>query len=278
MPLADAHIHLFASGFQGRHGRPSSGGNDLAVYEGLRHKHGITRALVVGYEGVDAYVGNNNYIADLSHRHDWIAPTAFLSVWPPPDRKTVEDLAAAGFCGVVLYLRTPDDASSVSAWPREVIDQISRRYRVISLNATASATAGLAGVIGRLQPSTVLFSHLGLPGRFVEPPSLPDVRERLGPLLELAAMEHVGVKVSACHALREPPDAVSAEYALPVINALLEQFGAERLYWGSDFSPSLDWVPYSLSVDIPLPGGLSPREVSQIMGGNLLRLLHDHRR
>src|SRR5206468_5448144 len=76
--LADGHAHLFDGGFMGRYGRPCSGGDDVALYQALRHNHSIGTALVVGYEGDPRYRGNSRFIAKLAKLHGWIAPLAYV--------------------------------------------------------------------------------------------------------------------------------------------------------------------------------------------------------
>lgn len=274
MTLADAHIHLFRHGFRGRYGRPSSGGDDVAVYESLREQHGIARALVVGFEGGEQYVGNNDDIADLAVRHEWIAPVAYLPPWPPPRSDDLERLARRGFCGVALWLRTADAVQQLSGWPPEVVDRIAQIFRVVSLNVGPEQTAGLARMVRDLAPCTVLFSHLGLPCRYPQPPSPLDATERLAPLLDLASLDHVGVKLSGLYAVGEPRHGYPHPQARPFLDCLVERFGAGRIYWGSDFSPSLDWVSFAQAVDVGVPDVVTDEDRSAVMGGNLMRLLN----
>lgn len=271
--LADAHIHLFSRGFDGRYGRPSSGGDDVAVYESLRDEHGIERALVVGYEGNRRYAGNNTYVAELARTRPWIAAAAYLPTWPPPSASDLDTLSDQGFAGVVLYVSTPEIADQVRQWPTETLERIGRSFRVVSFNAPAALTGALREVVAALAPCTVMFSHLGLPGRFPSPPSRAAVRERLRPLFELASLAHVGVKVSGLYAASEPLHSYPHGAAEPIIDELAQHFGASRLFWGSDYSPALDWVSFVQTVDVRLPDDLTDAERDSVMGGNLLRVL-----
>lgn len=270
---ADAHIHLFADGFHGRYGRPSSGGDDLAVYESLRATYGMEKALVVGYEGAHRYSGNNAYLAELARTRPWVAPAAFLPSWPAPTEDEVEALTEMGFVGVVLYVPTPEVAEQVARWPVPTLERIGQSVPVVSLNASMGATAALEGVVAALAPSTVLFSHLGLPGRFTTAPRPEEVRARSRPLLDLAGMSHVGVKISAMYSVSEPRHAFPHAAAGPLIRELVADFGPGRLFWGSDYSPALDWVSFAQTVDVPLPADLTDGERDAVMGGNLIRVL-----
>jgi predicted TIM-barrel fold metal-dependent hydrolase len=58
------------------------------------------------------------------------------------------------------------------------------------------------------------------------------------------------------------------------VEVLLEEFGASRLLWGSDFAPSLEWVSYpqtlGLLAEMPF---LDEPGRRRIEGENLLALL-----
>jgi L-fucono-1,5-lactonase len=253
MRRADAHLHLFAGGYPGRYRRSPAGGDELAVYQSLRQAHDIGAALVVGYEGGAEFAGNNAYLARLAAEHEWIAPLAYV-----PPGGPIPDLE--GFAGLAVYLADAAAARSCSAWLPDVAGA------VVSLNATPAATAHLGPALAALTGCTVLFSHLGLPGPHAGP-------EALAPLLGLAALPHVGVKVSGLYAVSDPPHDYPHRTAGPLVEALLERFGPERLYWGSDFPPSLDHVSFAQTLDPAGLDGLSPADRAAVLGGNLRRVL-----
>jgi len=273
MTRADAHIHLFADGYPGRSGRSPAGGDELAAYEDLRRLYDIDRALVVGYEGGPEFAGNNEHLATIAARHPWVAPVAYV---PPTGPSTVDELhlrREQGFVGLSAYLAAPAAASAFAGWSGRVVDQLNRDTAILSLNATPAATAGLATAVAALDGCTVLFSHLGLPGPHPVPPTVAEATELLGPLLALAALPHVGVKVSGLYAISQPAHAYPHASAVPFLAVLLDRFGPGRLYWGSDFAPSLEAVSFPQTLDLPTLAELAEPEREAILGGNLRHLL-----
>ncbi|WP_229406921.1 amidohydrolase [Micromonospora sp. NBRC 110038] len=272
MERADAHLHLFADGYPGRYGRSPAGGDELAVYRTLRHEHGIGRALVVGYEGAPEFAGNNGHLAALAATHDWIAPVAYVPV-TGTDRAGLDRLWAAGFAGVAAYLPDPDAADAFAGWALTVAGPLNDARAVVSLNATPEATGRLGRALASLDGCPVLFSHLGLPGRQRAVPADQAAADRLAPLTDLAHLPHVGVKVSGLYAVSDPAEAYPHDAARPFVDLLLHRFGARRLYWGSDFSPSLDHVSFAQTLRPVGLDGLSAAEAADVFGGNLHRAL-----
>ncbi|WP_026876527.1 aminotransferase class V-fold PLP-dependent enzyme [Jiangella gansuensis] len=272
MPRLDAHIHVFERGFGGRYAQRLEADEELRTYDRIRRAHGIDRAVVVGYEGSPEYVGNNAYILRRSREHPWMVPLAYLSVAPAPSIESIKELVERGFLGFSLYLLDSEDAAAFAAWPPEVLRALGQRARLLSLNATPTATSAIAHAVAAVAPCAVLFSHLGLPGQHPIH-SGAQARQRLRPLLSLASLPHVGVKVSGLYATQEPPHVYPYHNALLYIEALVERFGTRRLFWGSDFSPALDWVSFDQAAHPTLPPSLTNTEVADIFGSNLAILL-----
>ncbi|WP_405107865.1 amidohydrolase family protein [Micromonospora sp. NBC_01405] len=272
MPRADAHLHLFADGYPGRYGRSPAGGDEFAVYQTLRREHDIDRALVVGYEGAPEFAGNNGHLARLAAEHDWIAPLAYLPA-TGTDRRGLDRLRSAGFAGVAAYLPDPASADAFAGWAATAAGSLNDAAAVVSLNAAPEAAGRLGRAMAALDGCAVLLSHLGLPGRHATVPTSEAVAGRLAPLTELARLPHVGVKVSALYAVSDPADAYPHAAARPFVDLLLDRFGPARLYWGSDFSPSLDHVSFAQTLHPVGLDGLSAAEAADVFGGNLRRAL-----
>ena len=103
-PAADAHLHLFAEGYEAGFAGPIGTGAELVAYERLRGQFGIERGLVVVYEGEPAYAGNNEYVLTLAGERPWIAPLAYLPVEPAPTVEELRRLHARGAVGFSIYL------------------------------------------------------------------------------------------------------------------------------------------------------------------------------
>ena len=273
MPSADAHAHLFADGFGGAFDGPPAGGDELAQYERLRLHHGIERTLVIGYEGERRYHGNNDYVLELAQTLPWIAPVAYLPVAPAPTVDGLRSLQTRGALGFSVYLPAQADGAMLASWLSETFRELRSQRAILSLNAPPPATSAAAEAIRGLAECPVLISHLGMPGRFANAPSLEAARLRLEPLLALSRCEHVSVKLSGLYAISDPPHGFPHAAAKPFVHALLDAFGPARLLWGSDFSPALDFVSFAQTADPHMLEGCSAAETEAVMGGNLLRLL-----
>lgn len=238
MTLADAHIHLFAGGYPGRCGVLFPRGGELRVYEAFRRAHRVKRALVVGYEGQPWSRGNNRHLERLAARHNWISPLAYCTLTRVPRAREIAAWRKKGFAGLSWYIASRKEEAVLRACPDEVWRTLNSWRAVISVNAPAEATGFLREIFSSLPETRILMSHLGLPGR------LPGARAHLRPVLRLASLPHVGVKLSGAYACGPFPHTGLCGLVSDLRNA----FGEERLFWGSDFSPALDEVTFEQTV------------------------------
>lgn len=276
MTVADAHIHLFRGGWGivGPFGGPVSVRDQLVVYERLRREYAIERSLVVGFEGERRHATNNDHVLELAPAHAWMAPVAYLRASPPPTVAALRSLLGRGAVGFSLYASTEAEARALAEWPVALLAELSAQRSIVSVNAPPAAIALLAEIIDALEGCQILFSHLGLPGRFKDAPALDQAREHLAPLLAHTRRDGVAVKLSGLYAICDPNRDDDHLYAKPFVDVVLDAFGPRRMMWGSDFPPVLDFVSFDHALDTTsLLSSCSPEEVSQIMGGNLLRLL-----
>ena len=143
----------------------------------------------------------------------------------------------------------------------------------LSFNARPEAIAVLGPLVSEWSRVRFLFSHLGLPG-VVPPDTSPEaLRDRLHPLLSLARLPNVHVKVSGLYAMSEPPHAFPHAGAEGVISRVLEAFGPARCLWASDFAPALEYVSFPQTMDWPGRNALSDAEQRLVLHDNLHRLL-----
>jgi predicted TIM-barrel fold metal-dependent hydrolase len=272
--LADAHLHVFRRGFTGRYGRGPYGlGQEIDAYEHFRAEHGIARGLIVGYEGSGIEPDNNAYIRELAATRPWMATLAYVAPEATPSGGAVETLLEQGHVGIAIYLPEPAATEKVLRWPAESWQGLNARRAIVSLNAVPPSTAALAPLIEANSRCTFLFSHLGLPGRTATAPDMDAARQRLAPLLQLAAFPNVLVKISGLYAISDPAHAYPHASAAPFLEILFERFGAARCCWGSDFSPALDFVSFAQAVDTPWLARLSGADLDRVMGGNVMSLL-----
>jgi L-fuconolactonase len=232
------------------------------VYESCRREHRIDTALVIGYEGDREYCGNNQHVAHLSERYDWIVPVAFT----PTDAPAVPP---EPFVGIAVYLSTDADARRFAEWPLEFGRALGRERMIVSVNAAPESLRLGRDGFRTLDGCQVLVSHLGEPGIYDSPPSPEQASTALEPVLSLSDLDHVGVKLSGLYALSNPSHDYPHAVARPFIERIADVFGTERLYWGSDFSPALDYVSFAQTIAAVSDLPWSDSERAAIMGGNL---------
>lgn len=274
MPLADAHLHVFRRGYTDRYGKRWARPDELHAYEALRSVHGIARGLVIGYEGLPRYRGNNRDLAGWARSRRWMVPLAFVPAERAPTLARLARLMRDGFAGIAVYATGPGEAAAVAGWPPATLRALTALRLIVSLNATRQSLPTLTPVLAALEGAGVLVSHLGLPGRFSRPPSLREAREALAPLRALAALPHVGVKVSGLYAIASPSHGYPHEPVAPLLRLTAEWFGPERLYWGSDFSPALEHVSFAQTIAAIDIAGWSEREKRLVFHDNLTALLN----
>jgi L-fuconolactonase len=273
-PLCDSHIHLFRNGFHETYDARFARSDELTLYESLRVVHNIERALVVGYEGDSQFEGNNCDIGELAKIHDWIAPLAYYDAENPPTFASENAERDSVFVGISLYLMTPEKARALAQWPCEILNRLNEKRAIISLNAEPGVLPDAQSFFERVENCTVLVSHLGMPGAFGEAPSRSEAAQILQPLSRLSTMKNVGVKLSGLYGASVPAHDYPHRSAHPFLQQLREDFGAERLFWGSDFSPALEYVSFAQTIDALGFLDWSDTEMSAIMGDNLRRILN----
>lgn len=272
--LADSHIHLFRNGFAGRYGRsPAIAGSDVDVYETLRHVHNIGAALVVGYEAGSIDPSNNAHLRDLAKGRVWMSTVAFMAAGQRPGPAQMEQLLAAGHRGISLYLTETHSAAAIRGWALSAWAVLEEHRGIVSVNLTRDAVPAVASLAADFEGCSFVVSHMGDPGTFPIAPSAADAAERIKPLLDLAARKNVYVKLSGLYAVSDPPHDYPHPQATPFVELLLAAYGPDRCMWGSDFSPSLDYVSFAQVVDPPQFAGLAEHEYARVMGGTLMDLL-----
>jgi len=125
----------------------------------------------------------------------------------------------------------------------------------------------------------LLVSHLGLPPAVSTAPDEAAARQALKDVLAWPTSRAFHVKLSGFYALTQPGYDYPHRAAWPYVETLLTAFGSTRLLWGSDFSPSLEWLsfPQTFGLFQAMPF-LNDADRERIEGGNLLTLLTEMKR
>lgn len=273
---ADAHAHFFYPGYAAT--LPKSCGrvqpDEVTLYGALAQQHGVERVLAVGYEAEDWAAGNNRYLSGLAAGHPWLRPLAFV---PEPAKLEVAGLEKWQrelFVGLSLYLFNPQQTSSLEQVSDEVWGWLVRRRWLMSVNSRGGHWAAWLPVLERQPELRLLVSHLGLPPAFATAPAVETAQQALKDVLALARFPGVHVKLSGFYALTQPGYEYPHRAAWPYVETLVAAFGSTRLLWGSDFSPSLEWLsfPQTFGLFQAMPF-LNDADRERIEGGNLLTLL-----
>ena len=272
---ADAHIHLFDGGYRGQSfsSRPGVSIDDVACYDSLAREHDIAAALVVGFAGADWCEDNNQYLARVVGLHDWIQPAAYIPVDSPPGIEQLEELRQQGFIGISIYLYD-GQATKLATWPEEIWSWLDEHNWLITVNSDTDGWSSWPGVLERFPELRLLVSHLGEPPQTALPPEPDTAAAVLQTVTDLARFPGVSVKLSGFYAVSDPGHDYPHEAGWPYVEQLVTAFGSNRLVWGSDFPPCLDWLAFPQTIDLfdKMPF-LGTDDVAAITGRNLLKLL-----
>jgi L-fuconolactonase len=273
---ADAHLHFFSPGYAAtlpascRRVEP----DEVTLYAALARQHKVAQVLAVGYEGQGWAAGNNRHLAELAVAQAWIRPVAFVGDPASLDVAMLERLASERFVGLSLYVFEEATLEALARVPPAAWAWLEQRRWLISVNSQGERWGAWPPILERHPDLRLLVSHLGLPPAAEQPPDPAATRGALGSVLKLARFTGVRVKLSGFYALTTPSYDYPHRAAWPYAAALLEAFGAQRLLWGSDFSPSLEWLsfPQTFGLFAQMPF-LTAADRRRIEGQNLLELL-----
>ena len=274
---ADAHAHLFKPGFidalgeRCRRIQP----DEVTLYEALAKQHDVKQLLAVGFEGAQAYHGNNDYLASIAATRPWLRPTAYFHEPRELTHKSLEMRAHQGFVGVSLYLFSDELTDQLHQVDARIWSWLIEHRWLISVNSKGAYWSGWDDVLRRHPELRLVISHLGLPGVIH---GENEAEAALASVTALAQYPGVRVKLSGFYALSDPGHDYPHRNAWPLVQRLLDLFGPRRLLWGSDFSPSLGHLsfPQTLGLFSMMPF-MNQADRAAIEGGNLLQLLNEVR-
>jgi len=274
---ADAHIHLFAGGYQDKSfaSRPGVSIDEVTCYDDLAREHNVVAALVVGYGGEDWCADNNLYLAKQTRQYDWLHPVAYVAIDIPPTIEDLENLHEQGFVGISLFL-FGDDVKQLEQIPISFWSWIEAKNWLVSVNSEDDAWTAWQPVLQQSPKLRLIISHLGQPRATTAPPSPQQAAQIMQPVTELSKYPGIRVKLSGFYSLTSSGHDYPHEAAWPYVEQLVGSFSCDRLLWGSDFIPCLDWITFPQTIDIfeKIPF-LSESDVSRITGGNMLALLDE---
>lgn len=250
-------------------------------------RNDISRASVVcarigGGAGGDGYenIDNNEYVSAFAKLHaDRI--TAWIdvdSMWsadhhtPGATERLRSDLDRFNAKGFTHYVTAKNDGWLVSDEGLDFFALAAQSQVVASLSISADWFEDLRTVANEFPTLPILIHHMSIPRRDAQGYNTEDVSQ----LLECATVPNIGVKISGFNynsrSMWDYPFADSRG----LFERIFATFGAERLYWGSDFPASRDTLTYSQSLEVvrQFSDFASEKDMSLILGDNLNRLLN----
>jgi L-fuconolactonase len=282
MPILDSHCHSWRRWPYSREvpDAGTRGSGESLLYE--MDTHDVAHAVVVcakvgGGAGRAGWANddNNDYVTGLARMHpDRL--TAWVDVdseWQPEyhtpgaARRLAAALDAFGARGFTHYLGHENDGWLTTDEAFEFFESAASRGAVASLSLGVDWLDDLAGVVEGFPTLRVLLHHLGGPRR-----GRSDDIERIA---GFARHPNVGIKLSGLHYFSVRAWDYPYPDGLRAAEVLYDAYGAERLYWGSDFPASRGLLTYTQSIEVVRTHCrfASDDDLELIMGGNLAALL-----
>jgi len=239
---------------------------------------GVDQAVIVCAR-IDHNPDNNDYVAAsvraFPHRLHQFADVdcAWATTYHAPgaaDRLS-RAIEAYDLKGFTHYVRAEDDGSWFLSDEGQAFWRVAaENHQIVSLSIGPRLQATVRRV-AEMFPSLALLCHHMAGARVGESADFP----ALHAILESARWPNINIKLSGFHYVSNTPWGFPYADCEPVVRALYEHFGPERLCWGSDYPVVRRSMTYRQSLEvvrshctfIPEPD----REL--ILGASLARLL-----
>lgn len=221
--------------------------------------------------------GNNAFIVNAAKQHSWIVPLAFVHPDKLQSERDVRSFANDGFVGLSMYIFSEEDAAAVASVPPTVWDFLEEYNLLVSVNSKGEHWRCWDRVVSQHPNLRLLVSHMGLPDACTADQSMAHTAcERLEHILPFSQFSNVYVKLSGFYAF----DTAGHEYPHYSSHSLVEtahqSFGSDRLLWGSDYPPVLDFGPVVQTVSMfDYMPWLTDDDRRKLLGNTLRDLISD---
>jgi predicted TIM-barrel fold metal-dependent hydrolase len=276
--IVDSHCHAWHTWpYQPPVPDPSSRGTvEQLLWE--MDQHGVDEAVVICAR-IDHNPDNNDYVADCARRypgrlHQFAdVDCSWTDVYHTPG--AADRLAAAvrayGLKGFTHYVRAEDDGAWFLAGDGLAFLQTAADLNQIASFAIPARLQPVVREMARRFPSIPFLCHHMAGARADEATGTAALSE----ILASAALPNVHVKLSGFHYASR----VAWEYPYrdcrPIVQALYEHFGPERLHWGSDYPVVRRAMTYQHSLEAVRThcDFIPPADMARILGDSLRDLL-----
>ncbi|MGA7417101.1 MAG: amidohydrolase family protein [Acidimicrobiales bacterium] len=267
----DAHVHV-ASDDETRFPRHPTGmasdwwkrdGYEVEAVLGTLTGAGVTQMVAV--QAVGAYDDDNRYVLDAADEHpESVRAVVVVDPDAPAAGAAVTELAARPGVAGVRYMAVRPGANWVGTERAdEAFESAARSGLTVVLTVFSAQIPLLRPVMDRFPEVPTVLDHCAFP-------TLEgSVIGRDEPLLGLTALPQVAVKVTS-HNLAPLAETGGSR---PLVEQLVDCFGADRILWGSDY-PQTAHESYADLVELARSalGDLAPAEQAAVLGDNARRL------
>lgn len=251
--IVDAHVHVWETWpYQPEVPDPSSRARaDQLLYE--MDAAGVDRAVII-CAAIGANPRNTDYAFEAASRHSGrlIVFPDLECRWSPHFRtpgaaaRLQEALARWAFSGFTVYLDPEEDGDWLTdSEGREFFALATEAGLLVSLSALPHQMPAVGALAGLFPGLVVLCHHMGHLG-----PRTGTTRDTSQSVLDLARHSNVFMKVSGMGNVAAPEDEFPYSRLGWIVTALKENFGAERLVWGSDYPVSRRHMTYAQTLSL----------------------------
>lgn len=274
--IVDAHCHAWTHWpYQPPVPDPRSrGAVDQLLWE--MDQNGVDRAAVVCAAIDHNPLNNDDVAAWVEHHPDRLIQIADVDcLWSPtyqtPGAATrlAEAVDRYRLRGFTHYVRSDDDGS----WYRTddglaFFETAARLGQVVSLAIPARLQHVVRDIAERFPSLSILCHHMA-GARLADPASLEEI-------CRSSARPNIHVKLSGFHYAAPVAWAYPYHECRPIVRALFEHFGAERLHWGSDYPVVRRAMTYQQSLEAVRTHCaeiIPPPAMARVLGDSLAALL-----
>lgn len=244
-------------------------------------QNGVDKAVVICAR-IEHNPDNNDYVAYQARRFpDRLYQFADVDCrwWetyhqPGAAARLREAVEQYGLRGFTHYFDPQDDGSWYLSDEGMTFLQTAVDLNQIASFAMPSRLQPVLRQLAERFPTLHFLCHHMAGARLAEGPDGPGLRE----ILASAALPNIHVKLSGFHYV----DPVGWEFPYtpvrPVVQALYEQYGPERLHWGSDYPVVHKAMTYQQSLEAVRTACdfIAPADLPRILGDSLYDLLERH--
>lgn len=279
--IVDSHCHAWRYWpYQPPVPDPASRGTvEQLIWE--MDQNGVDKAVVICAR-IDHNPDNNDYVAYAARRFpDRLYQFADVDCrwWETYHQPGAADrLSAAvrtyGLRGFTHYFDPSDDGSWYLSDEGTAFLQAAADLNQIASFAMPARLQPVLRQLAERFPTVPFLCHHMAGARLSEGPDSPALRE----ILASAALPNIHVKLSGFHYV----DTMAWEYPYPrcrpVVQALYERFGPERLHWGSDYPVVRKAMTYQHALEAVRThcDFISAPDLDRILGDSLYELLERH--